>query len=280
MSTNLRLGTLSRSLGILLVAGGLVACTSQAASPAGTGGTSVGSGGSTGTGGAGGLAVNGGVLCPLPMQPLITDFTYVADGGSATAVHFGDDSTTFSGNEFVYPSSGTDAVTSDVTGSSWHLTGTLDTYSGFGLSFDNCSKVDASAYKGISFTISGSVPMSNLITMDVGILDDTIAASWLDSKDAGTVTDGPGACFPVSGTNQYSQTTCADPIKTIPVTTTATTVSVLWTDFTGGKPKANVLPNEILTIAWFFPPPTGAGTATAVAYPVDITIDNLSFIAQ
>ena len=281
MDTNLRVGNL---LGILFVGCGLVACTTQAASPTGTGGTTgaggtgtTGAGGTAGTTGAGGLA--NGMLCPLPLQPLITAFTYVADGGSATAVHFGDDSTTFSGSEYTYPTGASDAVSSDVTGSSWHLTGNLDTYSGFGLSFDNCNRVDASAYKGISFTISGSVPMGNIITMDVPILEDTIASSWLDSKDAGTGTNGPGTCIPTSGSNQYSQTTCGDPIKTIPITTTPTTVNVLWTDFIG-KPTIAVIPNEILGIAWYFPPPTGAGTASPVTYSVDITIDNLSFIAQ
>src|SRR5580692_8531460 len=287
MRTNLRMENL---LAILFASCGLIACTSTAANPSGTGGTTgtggtgtTGSAGTTGGGtagstGAGGLA--NGTLCPPPLQPLITDFTYVADGGSATAVHFGDDSTTLSGSEYTYPTGASDAVTSDVTGSNWHLTGTLDTYSGFGLSFDSCNRVDASAYKGISFTISGSVPMGNMITLDVPILEDTIAASWLDARDAGSGTDGPGTCMPTSGTNQYNQTTCSDPIKAIPVTSTPTTVNVLWTDFTGAKPKTAVIPNEILGIAWYFPPPTGAGTATAVPYTVDITIDNLSFIAQ
>lgn len=288
MNTNLRTGILS--LAVLLVGGGLVACTSQAVTPGGTGGSGVATGGSggtgtTGTGGsAGGYVTSDGVLCPLPAKPLITDFTYVADGGMMDQVHFGDDSTTFSGSEFVYPTAAAGSaypLTSNVTGGSWHMTGTLGDYSGFGLSFDNCSRVDASAYKGISFTISGSVPMGNMITIGMATLNDRIAASWLMSHGNTTAAVGdPGRCIPTSGTNQYSQTTCADPTKTVPVTSTPTTISILWGDFTGGKPEAGVTPGDITTIYGFFPPPAGAGTTTPTTYAVDITIDNLSFIAQ
>jgi hypothetical protein len=99
----------------------------------------------TGGGGAGGAFSSGdGVACLPVTVPLITDFTFVADGGAATTVHFGDDTTTFSGGEFVYPTSGY-AVISDVTGNNWHISGAIGDYSGFGLSFDGCSNVDASA---------------------------------------------------------------------------------------------------------------------------------------
>jgi hypothetical protein len=291
MNTNLRTGMLS--LAVLLVGGGLVACTSQAVST-GTGGSvgstgtggSTSSGGSTGSGGtAGGYATNSGVLCPTPAQALITSFTY-SPGEAGTnptdSVHFGDDSTTFSGSEYVYPTSGDWVITSDVTNSSWHITGTVGTYSGFGLSFDSCSRLDASAYSGISFTLGGTVgaagTAANTITMGIGTLPDTIAASWLDTHgvDGGTGTVPPGACVPTSGTNQYSQTTCADPTEVIAVPATPALQSLTWASFTGGKPMP-VVPSDILTVYWFFPPPAGAGTATPTTYAVDITIDNLAF---
>ena len=290
MNTNLRIGN---HLVILLVVGGLAACTSQAVST-GTGGSvgstgtggSTSSGGSTGSGGtAGGYATNSGVLCPTPAQALITSFTY-SPGEAGTnptdSVHFGDDSTTFSGSEYVYPTSGDWVITSDVTNSSWHITGTVGTYSGFGLSFDSCSRLDASAYSGISFTLGGTVgaagTAANTITMGIGTLPDTIAASWLDTHgvDGGTGTVPPGACVPTSGTNQYSQTTCADPTEVIAVPATPALQSLTWASFTGGKPMP-VVPSDILTVYWFFPPPAGAGTATPTTYAVDITIDNLAF---
>lgn len=290
MNTNLRTGPLS--LVVLLVGGGLVACTSQAVST-GTGGSvgtgsggSTSSGGTTGSGGtAGGYATNSGVLCPTPAQALITNFTYTpgeAGTNPTDSVHFGDDSTTFSGSEYVYPTSGDWVITSDVTGGNWHIKGTVGTYSGFGLSFDSCSRLDASAYSGISFTLGGTVgapgTAANTITMGIGTLPDTIAASWLDTHgvDGGTGTVPPGACVPTSGTNQYSQSTCADPTEVIAVPATATLQTLTWASFTGGKPMP-VVPSDILTVYWFFPPPAGAGTTTPTTYTVDITIDDLTF---
>jgi hypothetical protein len=251
------------------------------AAGAGQGGSATtGTGGTPdGGGGAGGASSTGdGVACLPVTVPLITDFTYMADGGSTTSVQFGDDTTTFSGNEYVYPTSGSYVVTSDVTGNNWHISGTIGDYSGFGLSFDGCNDVDASAYKGISFTISGSVASGNFVTMDVGTLNDTVAASWLNAH-GGTATAGaPGSCIPISGTSVYSQASCADPTDTIPVTSTPTTINLMWSDFSGGKPEASVDPSGILTILWYFPPPLGAGTSSVMTYTADITIDDLKFI--
>jgi hypothetical protein len=295
MRTNRRIENL---FAILFASCGLIACTSTAATPSGTGGaTGTGGSGTTGAGGAGtgtagttgtgagGYATNSGVLCPTPAQALITNFTYTpgeAGTNPTDSVHFGDDSTTFSGSEYVYPTSGDWVITSDVTNSNWHITGTVGTYSGFGLSFDSCSRLDASAYSGISFTLSGTVgaagTAANTITMGLGTLPDTIAASWLDSHgvDGGTGTVPPGACIPTSGTNQYSQSTCGDPTEVITVPASPAVQSLTWASFTGGKPMP-VVPSDILTVYWFFPPPVGAGTTTPTTYAVDITIDNLAF---
>jgi hypothetical protein len=287
----------------------VVACTTQEAPAGGTGGktTTGGTGGkivtTTGTGGgAGSYTTNDGVLCPLPMQALITDFTVVppdagapdpdagtADGGAADAapvamntVHFGG-GLTLGGSEFVYPTAGNWPVTSDVSGGNWHMTAAngIGDYSGFGLYFDNCSHVDASAYSGISFTISGSVlPPGGIVTMNVATLDDQIAASWLLTHGGTPAATDPGRCIPTSATatNQYNQSECASPAFVVNITATPTKVTIPWASFTTGKPMG-VLPGNITGISWFFPPPTGAGTTTPTPYPVDITIDDLSFIA-
>jgi hypothetical protein len=285
MKTKPRIG---HTLLTTLVVCGMVACTTSEATqngsggssspPASTGGSAVTPGGTGGAaGGATGSTATDGTLCPLPAKPLITDFAYVpSDAGASTStVHFGD-STTLGGSEFVYPTTGTWPVTSDMTASNWHISGTLGDYSGFGLFFDNCSRVDASAYKGVSFTISGSVPQGS-ITMGLGTLNDVIASSWL-STHGGDTTEKPGRCLPTSGTNQYDQKTCADATKSVPVTATPTKISILWSDFTGGKPEPGVTPTDIISFYWFFPPPTGAGTASPTTYAVDIVVDDLSFI--
>jgi alpha-L-fucosidase len=221
---------------------------------------------------AGPITGNDGTLCPLPATPLITDFTFAApDGGTTdtTGVHFGS-SGSLSGGEYVYPTSGSSPITSDVSLSNWHITGTVGDYSGFGLYFDGCNRIDASKYKGISFKISGSMG-GNQLTLGVSTLNDAIASGWINTH-GGNSTD-PGRCIPFSGTGQYSEQGCSTPTKTIAVTSTETVVNVLWSDFTGGTPEASVVtPAEITSISWTLP--WSGGTP----YPVNIVIDDLSFI--
>jgi alpha-L-fucosidase len=216
-----------------------------------------------------------GTLCPLPATALITDFTYTAPDGAATnasEVHFGNYGG-LTGGEYIYPTSGSSyPLTSDVTQSNWHIGGTAGDYSGLGLYFDNCSRLDASKYKGISFTISGSIGSTNQLTLGVSTLNDSIAPAWINTH--GGTSSAPGRCIPISGTGQYTEQGCSSPTKTVDVTATPTVVSVLWSDFAGGSPETSVAtPSEITNISWTIPW-TGGGTP----YPVDIVIDDLSFI--
>jgi hypothetical protein len=282
MDMSHRLSTKTRALLAVVCIGGALgagACTTTEASPDGGSG---GMGGGAGMGGGGtiGTGDTDGVECPKPATALITDFTYDTTNAATTTatVHFGD-STTLGGGEFVYPTAGDYAVTSDVTASSWHISGNLGDYSGFGLYFDNCTRVDASAYQGIQFTISGSVPSGDKVTMTIPTLNNTVAWSWL--KDHGgmppadSTSTPPGRCIPKTtdpSATQYSQTDCKAAEKAIPVTATPTVVKVMWTDLVGGSPEPNVTPTDITAIAWYFPAPNG------VPYMADITIDDLSFI--
>ncbi len=222
---------------------------------------------------AGPITGNDGTLCPLPATILITDFTYAPPDGGATDTtgsHFGD-SGSLSGGEYVYPTTGSAPLTSDVSQSNWHITGTVGDYSGFGLYFDNCNRVDASKYKGISFTVSGSMG-GNQLTLGVSTLNDSIAAGWINTHGGNST--APGRCIPTSGTGQYSEQGCSTPTKTIAVTSTPTVVNVLWSDFAGGSPEAGVAtPAEITSISWTLPWSSGGAS-----YPVDVVIDDLSFI--
>jgi hypothetical protein len=266
---------------VLLAYVGCVSSTDNNPVNNGTGATAgtPGAGGGTATGGssAAGVSTSGAVACPKPTQAMINDFTYaVPDGGAADAavpdITFGDFTTTLSGGTFVYP---TAAIATDMSGSNWHISGTVGDYSGMGLYFNNCALIDASAYRGISFTISGSIasPTANTLTMGVSIAADTIANSWYATyPEAGTSTPSFGTCIPASS-NKYDGT-CGDPQKAFTITSTPTTVTILWADLVGGKPVASVNPAQITGVYWFFPW-TGAGAAS---YAVDITIDNLSFV--
>ncbi|HEX7506878.1 MAG TPA: alpha-L-fucosidase, partial [Polyangia bacterium] len=219
-----------------------------------------------------------GTLCPPPVNPLITDFTYAPpDGGTAstTEVPFGSGYGVLAGGEYVYPTSGptsgTSALTSDVTQSTWHISGQVGNYSGFGLYFNSCNRLDASRYKGISFKISGAVGTNNQLTLGVGTLNDSLAPAWINTHNGNS--SDPGRCIPTSGTGQYSQEGCSAPSKTIAVTDTPTVVNILWSDFTGGSPDVSVAtPSEITFISWTLPWTGGT------AYPVDLAIDDLSFI--
>jgi alpha-L-fucosidase len=223
---------------------------------------------------AGPITGNDGTLCPAPTAPLITDFTYTPPTSGATdtsQARFGGNGGP-AGGTYVYPMSGSSPLTSDVSQGNWHISGTVGDWSGFGLYFDGCNRLDASKYKGISFTVSGSVGQTGQITLSVGTLNDSLAAGWINTH--GGTTSDPGRCIPTSGTSQYSQEGCRDPTKTVAVTASPTEVKVLWTDFTGGSPDTNVAtPSEITHVSWVIPW-TGGGTP----YPIDLVIDDLLFI--
>jgi hypothetical protein len=295
MNANNQVGNL---LAILFAGFGLVACTTQAASPSGTGGSggtgttgaggtsTTGAGGSSTTGAGGGaFASSLGTACAAPDPTgVITNFTYNPDGGATDQVPWGTFGTTLSGGESIYANSGA-TLTSNVTAGDWHLTGNIANYAGFNIYYLTnanplvpCNKFDASAFKGIQFTIWGSTA-GNPIAMGVTTLDDAVAYGWLDSKDAGSpAMPTPGTCVPSSGNGQYYHPGCADPSYAISVTGTQSapqTVSIPWASFTGGLPTAGVTPTGIISIYWNFGwmPPT-------TAYDVDIHIDNLAFITQ
>ncbi|MEO8180267.1 MAG: hypothetical protein ABI895_15635 [Deltaproteobacteria bacterium] len=262
-------------------------------------------GGNTAGSGAGGAAANPytsdpafatGAHCPAVMQALLTDFTYAAgavadagavggtDAGAAaapnpTGVSFGDFTNTLSGSSYVFPTDGSYPVSSDVTGSNWHVTGTIGTYSGLGIVFTGCSLVDASAYRGISFTVQGSVPMGP-VAFNVGTAADEVSHVWLNTAampmPMSPAPVNAGRCIPAA--MQYDGS-CAAPSRSVPVTAERTTVNVLWAELTAGRPAATVDPKEITNMSWSFPAPAGAGTTTPTTYQVDLTIDDLQFIA-
>jgi hypothetical protein len=275
---------------------GLTGCVSNS-DDKGTGGSggggstamggSTSTGGASATGGSGGGSATMGFACPKPKVPLISDFSMTAEGKTDT-VSFGDFTTTFSGGTFHYPNMGTYALVADVTGGNWNLSGSVGDYSGMGLFFSGpdpdgvvggCSLVDASAYKGLKFTISGSVPMGNSVTLRVGTAATDVSAAWLNAhKAVPTEADKPAnlsRCMPATG--QYDGT-CEAPSKTIPVTATPTLVTVPWAELLGGKPQAGVDPKEIVFISFILPNPAGAGTTAPTPYTVDVTIDDLAFI--
>jgi hypothetical protein len=208
---------------------------------------------------------------------LITDFTYPsATGGTGdtSQVRFGDGRTTPSGGALPYPSTGTYPLTADISNNNWHIRGTVGGYSGMLLYWDSCSVMDASAYRGVSFSISGSIGSKNQLTLGVSTLNQTIAPSWIASHGGSSTT--PGLCVPASGTTQSDEQGCTTPTKMITVTPEPVPVVVLWADFQGGSPDAYVrTPNQITQIYWTLP---WSGSAADTAYPVDFVLDDLALV--
>jgi hypothetical protein len=260
MNTNNRIGN---TLLATMAACGFIACTSQDSAPQDSAPAPTGS----------------GTLCPVPAQALITDFTYNASaaGASTTEIRFGGGAGTLTGGESYYPASGANAITVNVTGSSYHVTGTVGDYTGFGLYFDSCDHLDASKFKGIQFTVSAAaLPPGNVMTFGVGTIDDKPSAAWMTQNGATTSKEtDSGRCTPSAQTgNQYYHPGCSDPTVQIPISAAPTPQPVPWASLTGGSPAATVNPSEITSIYWYFPW-SGSGSAP---YALDFVLDDLSFI--
>jgi hypothetical protein len=150
----------------------------------------------------------------------------------------------------------------------WHITGQVGTYSGGGLWW-SCNTgtaakpvnvgcpIDASAYKGISFTVSGNAGVGGI---SVSVSD---PASTKPSTDSAGNPKGCGTC---------TVATCGTSVL-VPVTTTATPVSLTWTQLGVTTPAA------IVSIAFSLHDPYSYATTPAVAtpYSVDFVIDDLQF---
>jgi hypothetical protein len=233
--------------------GGVATGGSGGALTGGTGGVSTGgaSGSTTGTGGS--VPVDGGgFACQAltPAGPTITDFStidtsagFIATGG-------------ITGRIFTYPATMTVVMTPALS-----IKGTVAGYSGFGIWLNQC--VDASSYSGISFTIGGTLG--------------TPATLMLQAKTNTTTPISPttkhGACVAANPNNTYAD--CWDPVAMVTVPGAAATVTIKWTDFSGGKPSATVNPKEILGFQWSF---NWAGGDAGVAYAADVTLDDLAFV--
>lgn len=283
--------------------GSTAVTTTGGVTVAATGGSSVGTsaggaaGGTAGTStsAAGGSAVvdcnpPATIYCTpgtVPPDALISGFSIAA--GATTPVVFGTWGQSIFGGTYVYPTTvpacGTGTVsayplTQTVADGNWNIQGTVDAYSGLGLwwecntataappTYADACTIDASAYGGISFVISGSIGPVSTGTGSVGLAmavsTPSTAALKLDSagnpKNCGTCT----------------ATTCGSSVA-VPVTATATAVEFTWDQLGVTTPYA------IAGISFSFTDPfslnSGYATTpyTATQYPVDITISTFQF---
>jgi hypothetical protein len=251
--------------------GGNAGATSAAG---GAGGTSFGG---TATGGATSALCNPPVtlLCTgtRPPSALISDFSLA--NGATVPPAFGPWGQSVSGGTYVFPGAGSDCapaaaypISQSFTGGVWNVTGTVGTYSGMGTwwvcdpgtgKYASSCLIDASAYTGISFKVSGDVGPKGAMTLNVGTPSTVKADLDADGKPKNCATCTGDACRGVAAS--------------VPVTSTPTTVSLSWAELGVSEP------NAIEQILFMLPDPCDYSTGTCVAtpYPVNVSIDDMMF---
>jgi hypothetical protein len=250
----------------------------------GTAGTT-GNGGTTGTGGAGGTgtsAKNCTVVPATATDMLILDFTTPPAAGASPSFGGYMMGVQYGGGTFIYPDKALEAdqmgLSNDFSGMTWHITGLVKKYAGFGLYLTSVS--DLSMFGGIQFDISGTFTPAGTaaapatsVTMSV-----TDVPHEVDSLHTADGSMTCGACAPAA--TQYDGT-CSSGSKAITFNGTAATQMVLWNDLTGGRRPPSYTnespnPTQIDAIAWALP---WSGD-TMPPYMVDITIDNIKFMPK
>jgi hypothetical protein len=206
-----------------------------------------------------------GLACPPLAGPTISDFTFA--GGSPADTTFGSGAS-FAGGTFAYG----DGLRSQVTDGDWHLSGTVGSLSGFGLYMTGCKQLDASAYRGVAFSLRGSIAPGGSLVFFVGTASNQVSYRWLKENELNPTDEDEapnlGRCVPL--TNRYDGT-CREARFTLQVSEEPTPVRVLWQQLSEGCPDPSVDPSELTAIAWYFP------QLSTGPYAVDIHIDDLGF---
>jgi hypothetical protein len=249
------------------------------------GGTSNQAGGSAGTVETG---VAGGTSCATPLPTLKCEGTapptaLIASFALPAAPVFGTWGQSVFGGVYVYPSPAPAPpdpcdthqhdfpLTSDVSGSGWHVTGQVGTYSGLGLwwgcinttspvAYAYGCTIDASAYTGMALTIHGSPVSQGLISLRV-----TSPATTPTRTDPTTgAATNCGTCGP----------TCQSAAAAVAVTDTPTTVRFTWEQLGVAAPEAIA---EI-SMPLATPPDFDWTTSSSSRpYDLDIIIDDIEF---
>jgi hypothetical protein len=207
-----------------------------------------GAGGMSGGGGAGGNSGQLACVGSAPTTPLLTGSTASPVGGTFT----------FAASTLTAPTV-TPTLASDgsiqslqVTAAPGTTTDPFNAYSGFGLYFSKPACVDASAYSGVQFTVSGSLGTCSL-NVFTSISEDSAMAS------AGPV----GRCTATSCVSPYSA-----PLG-------LGTNVVPFTAMSGGTPDPTVDASALLNVGWTLNVPTDGVTAPCTA---SFTISDVSFV--
>jgi hypothetical protein len=232
-------------------------CVKPTTAAGDAGGAGIGAGGSDGVAATGGSAL--GMACAAattmvaPSDGLIADFAG-PDGGLE-----------INGVVFTYPFGSASTPAHGLLDGALHVTEDAPAtsaiaYLGFGVGFKDC--VDATAFTGVSFTISGSF---SGCTMQYATGDVEHQDSTTDSYFA----TGPAGSYPPQTTLTADELTAAP--RTLMMPFTGSTIF--------GSPQTPLDKTKLVLVLWQFTVPAAAATADAApaACVADITIDNVSF---
>ncbi len=258
-SANLKIGICAlAAVGLLATQGCSSSSNSGTGGATGSGGSSAAAGGHTGAGGttsgAGGSSPDAGPACAaVPAGGKIADFT--ADGGAASGLGLGN----------IYASVDTGLTVPTFSTSTGALVITYATgapttmypYVAVGAPFAACA--NASAFNGVKFNISGTLSAGCTIQFS------TIDKEHLTVSNMGLCTGA--SCYPSS--------------KSFPLPSTATDVTVLFTEQANGgmDPGAAALdPTKITGIQWQVNPVGAMDGGAGTGCTGSITIDNVTFV--
>src|SRR5690606_29753733 len=163
------------------------------------------------------------------------------------------ESDSFAGGYFSYGDGVSNEVTAD---EEWHVRGEVSTYSGFGFSLPCVA--DVSTFSGVEFSIRGDVAGQRLV-----LSANTTSNSVQDCDNPDRPDDAHNTC-----TGQ-----CSNSEAEIELTEQAQTISLEWSDFSGGSRNDEPDPSEIVSLVWVF-----HWDDEASPYSVDVTVDDIRFI--
>ncbi len=240
---------------VLLSAGAMSAGCSSSNGKGGTGGSSS-TGGNGGSGGAGGAARMcglpadaGGVCASAPCDGVIAkDFTSVDAGEVPYGV------TTWPG-PFIKPTYTTDNGTLNISADFPQTAGPQ--YIGTTLYFLSC--LDASAFTGVEFTISGSITSACQLVFGANdVVHDDHASDPKGSCDAGSMCYSPNMAVKMA------------------VTSTPTTIQVPWI-MGSSVPDVPLDPSQLVGVQWQFTIAPAADGGTPQNCTADLHITNVKF---
>jgi len=259
----------------VLTLGAIAACSSDNTGTTPPGGAGSGTGGAgtagsagvpaaagTAAGGAAGAATAGGAgtgaggaspgfacAATAPTSAVITDFSnLVANSTSAGNYTFMGG---VLGGTFTYQPN---ALTLDTVGNTaLNIKGNVKAYDGFGLYFNTCYDALTPGYTGVSFSVKGYAGPKGKLNFRV-------------QTNSNTAIDTPNSKGQCVSTAADTYNDCHSASFDIPVTATATVITVNFSQLMGGAPLTGVTGKDVVGLEWAFDwTPGSTGTAGAGA---------------